>query len=422
MVIKYLFLDKDTNPNILMRQLIIGWGILLLTCKSIQAQTFNNVMDSLFKTSTLSGYSATIILNDTILYQRSFGYADIKEQVPYTLQTRQPIASVSKTFVGIAVAKAVELGLFQLEDDINTLLPFHVANPRYRREPITVSQLVTHTSSITDRLDVVKDEYILCSARPESQHLIDSLRAVGFGKGSDKLTLAEFLKGYFTPGNEQNFISSKPGKTYNYSNIGAALAAYIVEVKSGMSFKDFTAQYIFAPLHMIHTYWMTDCPEDTAIAQLYTAGMVPYPRYRYHAYPAGELVTTAEDLAIYMKEILKGYEGRGTLLNTASYKALFAPAFNESSKPKGLPPNEPNIGILWSHRQNGIIGHTGGDAGVTSFFFIKPATHIGMILISNTEINNWQVPNMPQLEGFQAVWKAMGAYANKTAQHNEEQP
>lgn len=88
-----------------MRQFISGWGILLLTFQSIQAQTFNTQMDSLFKTSALSGYSATIILHDSIIYQRSFGYADIEGQVPYTLQTRQPIASVSKTFVGIAVAR-----------------------------------------------------------------------------------------------------------------------------------------------------------------------------------------------------------------------------------------------------------------------------------------------------------------------------
>lgn len=183
-----------------MRQFILGWGTLLLTFQSIQAQTFHTQMDSLFKTSALSGYSATIIVNDSIIYQRSFGYADIQGQIPYTLQTPQPIASVSKTFVGIAVAKAVELGLFQLSDDISTLLPFPVVNPRSPKEPITVSQLVTHTSSITDHPDVVKDEYILCSARPESQHLIDSLRSVGFGKGNDKLTLAEFLKGYFAGG------------------------------------------------------------------------------------------------------------------------------------------------------------------------------------------------------------------------------
>lgn len=184
-----------------------------------------------------------------------------------------------------------------------------------------------------------------------------------------------------------------------------------------MPFEEFTKRYIFDPLGMAHTYWLTECPSDTSMAQLYTADRVPYPRYRYHAYPAGELVTTAADLAIYMKEMLKGYDGRGTLLHRATFKTLFAPVFSETSKPKGLPQNEPNMGILWSHRQNGIIGHTGGDAGVTSFFFMKPASHIGMILISNTEINNWMVPNMAQLEGFQAVWKAMGAYANTTARN-----
>jgi CubicO group peptidase (beta-lactamase class C family) len=46
--------------------------------------------------------------------------------------------------------KAIELGKISLEDDINEILPFKVINPYHNNIPITIRQLVNHTSSIND--------------------------------------------------------------------------------------------------------------------------------------------------------------------------------------------------------------------------------------------------------------------------------
>jgi len=63
------------------------------------------------------------------LYNNQFGYADIEEDKPYSLHTVLPIGSVSKMILVVALMKATELGHFNLDTDINSILPFKVINP-----------------------------------------------------------------------------------------------------------------------------------------------------------------------------------------------------------------------------------------------------------------------------------------------------
>ena len=63
-----------------------------------------------------------------------------------TPQTVTNIASISKTFTNTAVMQLRDAGHFELDDDVNEYLPFPVRNPRHPDAPITIRQLLTHTS------------------------------------------------------------------------------------------------------------------------------------------------------------------------------------------------------------------------------------------------------------------------------------
>jgi CubicO group peptidase (beta-lactamase class C family) len=108
------------------------------------------------KNSLFAGFAITVVKKDKILYQNAFGQADVAKKTPYTNQTLQPIASVSKTFIGVALMKAVEQGYFTLETPINDILPFAIKNPNSPNKPITIRHLATHTSGL---LDVEKTYY-----------------------------------------------------------------------------------------------------------------------------------------------------------------------------------------------------------------------------------------------------------------------
>lgn len=373
-------------------------------------------LEHIYEKAALAGFATAIVTPDSILYQKAFGFSDLYQKQPYTIDTRQPIASVSKTFIGVATAKAIELGLFSLETDINTILPFKVINPHYPDAPIKVKHLLSHTSGITDRAAAYKSGYIFCDNQEGSKKLTQSLLKAGYGNGDAAATLQSYLTDYFLPSgklyNSKNFLKAQPGEKYNYSNIASALAAYLIEIKAGVAFSAFTRQYIFTPLKMEHTAWLTTCGADTQMAQLYNAAMIPYPRYRAASYPDGGLVTSCRELTIYLQAMINGYLGKEGVLQQPSFEQLFTPMFDKQLPPGDLDSLQPNIGMMWTFRRNGIIGHTGGDAGVTAFLFFKPEKQFGLILVANTEIEYGDRVNKQQSAAFLEIWKEMGNWGN----------
>ncbi|MET6997814.1 serine hydrolase domain-containing protein [Chitinophaga defluvii] len=374
-------------------------------------------LENIQKKSGLTGFAVAVVTPDSILYQHAFGFSDVAAQQPYTVHTLQPIASVSKTFVGVAIVKAIELGLFTLETPVNDILPFPIINPDYPTAVIRVKHLVSHTSGITDRPEAFKKGYVICDDATRGNSLLQQLLKAGYGNGDNRYTLPAYLTDYLQATgklySKKNFKKAKPGTVYEYSNVGTALAAWLIALKSGMTFPEFSSRYIFTPLKMEHTSWRTSCESPAGMAQLYDEAGNVYPRYREASYPDGGLVTSCSELSVYLQEMIKGYTGKDGLLKKESYKLLYKPMFPAGEAPKGIDEKEPNIGVLWIHRMNGVIGHTGSDAGVGAFMFFKPEKQLGLILITNTDIENMQHGATRQLADFVAVWKEIGDYGKQ---------
>ncbi|SEW51678.1 serine hydrolase domain-containing protein [Chitinophaga arvensicola] len=404
------------------RQAMFSTGCLLALAQPVFAQhssaeSITAKLETIQKKGALTGFAVAVVTADSVLYQHAFGFSDVAAKQLYTVNTLQPIASVSKTVVGVAIAKAIELGLFTLETPINDILPFPVINPNDPTGIIRVKHLVSHTSGITDRPDAVKRGYVLCEDASGENTMRAQLLKAGYGNEDKDITLPVYLTEYLqTTGklySKKNFLKTKPGATYEYSNVGTALAAWLITLKSGMAFPDFTKQYIFNPLKMAHTSWRTSCTAPADMAQLYNEAGNVYPRYRSASYPDGGLVTSCTELSVYLQEMIKGYAGKDGLLQKASYELLYQPMFPPGNAPKGLDEKEPNTGILWVHRMNGVIGHTGSDAGVGAFMFFKPEKQLGLILVTNSDIENMQHGGTRQLADFVAVWKEIGDYGKQ---------
>ena len=80
-----------------------------------------------------------------IVFQQSYGYADIASKTSFTNLTVQNIGSVSKTFIALALMQNVDKGLRNLDENINKYLSFKVNNPYFPDQPITLRQLANHT-------------------------------------------------------------------------------------------------------------------------------------------------------------------------------------------------------------------------------------------------------------------------------------
>ncbi|MCB9346188.1 MAG: serine hydrolase [Lewinellaceae bacterium] len=120
-------------------------------------------LEGIIENTEVPGFAVTVAEGGAIIFQEAFGYADRVYRKPYTNQTLQHLASVSKTFVGAAVVKVLEQGYFTLETDINDILPVELSNPKLPDAVIRVKHLVTHTSGLLDNpaVYVAENYYIM---------------------------------------------------------------------------------------------------------------------------------------------------------------------------------------------------------------------------------------------------------------------
>ena len=100
-------------------------------------------------------------------WSHAWGMANIGAARPVRTDTLFMLASVSKTVVTTAVFQAIEDGLFELDTHVNDVLPFRVRNPVHPEQPITVRQLLTHTSSIRDNWTLLNASYVAGDAEME---------------------------------------------------------------------------------------------------------------------------------------------------------------------------------------------------------------------------------------------------------------
>ncbi|WP_298500111.1 serine hydrolase [uncultured Algibacter sp.] len=364
-----LEIDRTNNPN----------NIIL-----------DKKLDSLYNLKIFNGFSATIVDSTGILYNKGFGYANVEEKKKYTANTIINIASVSKVFIGMALLKAQEMNLVNLDDPINMHLPFKVINPNYPEDVITIRHLATHTSTIVDTDIYLETCYINKNNIPISENLMEKYGTYYQNPSSNWIPLKEYLskvlKGSGEFYTESTFANRKSGEIYEYSNIGAALCGLVIESAAKKPFSNFTKEHIFKPLKMHSTGWFFEDVDSSNYSKLY-ADNHKLPYYRILSYPDGGLITSSTDLSSFLVELIKGHYGNGTILNANSYKELFKPQLQEKAFQEKENKNEGyNTGLFLDlEPAYNVIGHTGGDPGINSFMFFDTKTGRGRILITNTD-------------------------------------
>lgn len=319
------------------------------------------------------GLGAAILVDGQVAWTEGYGLADRETGRPFTPETVLNVGSISKTVIGVELLRAVEAGRLRLDDDVSLHLPFRVRNPRHPDLPITFRQLATHTSGITDRAPVYESSY--------------------HSGGDSPVALDAFLRDYFEPGGRlysvDNFVDAEPGRLREYSNIGAALAAWAVERATGTPFPTSTRDGIFRPLGMSGTGWFLSEIDRSRHSRLYDASSgtpVEIPLYGLATYPDGGLRTSVSDLARFFLALLgDGSFDGARVLSPASVAELRRFHYTAGNRPENVRLEEKNSGIFWSTKLDvTLVGHGGSDPGVQAEMLAEPSLRVGVILLSNT--------------------------------------
>lgn len=349
------------------------------------------IVEQQMKEAGIVGIGAAIIVNKKVVWAKGYGFSDKANALPFTTNTIMNIGSISKTFTGVALMRAVQDGKLSLDEDINTYLPFMVINPFFPNEKITLRQLATHTSSITDRPSIYEGTYHFGGDSPEP--------------------LGQFLKNYFASNgksySKDNFLNVKPGTNREYSNIAAGLAGYIVELAVGEKLNVYTKRHIFVPLQMDNTGWFLSEISLANHSKLYVAQgiVIPIQLYELTTYPDGGVRTSVADLSKFFIALLNDGQYEGTrIIDSDSTAEMLRFQFTDANRPENFPAADGNSGLFWRTKYNGArIGHGGSDPGIQTEMLAELSKEVGVIMFVNTSLSESE--QGPSAAISDALWK-----------------
>lgn len=349
--------------------------------QELRCQTMSGIdtfIERKMKELRIVGMGASIIIDKKVIWSQGYGYADRENKTPFTTSTIMNIASISKTFTGVCMMKAFEEGKLSLDEDINAYLPFKVVNPNFPCEKITLRQLATHTSGLADRYPFYSDStYFYGGKKPES--------------------LGEFLRNYFVPGGRyysaDNFLKSKPGTYRDYSNIGAGLAGYIIELRTRKKLNEYGKEHIFKPLEMSYSGWSLAEINTNDHSKLYKKegdSVKSIQLYEGTTYPDGGVRTSVSELSKFFICLLNdGKLNKTRILQKKTIGEMLRFQFNETNKPENVKLEKLNSGIFWATKMGATrIGHNGSDPGVRTFMLSDLAKEIAIVIFFNTSLSD----------------------------------
>ena len=178
------------------------------------------------------GAAVGVIFGGEIVHRAGYGLANLDHTVPITPATVFDIASISKQFGAMAALLLEAEGALDLDADVRGYVP---ELPDFGAV-ITPRHLIHHTSGIRDW--------------PHTM-------ALGGIEFTDVISFEKILRML----HNQQAINFQPGSEYAYSNTGYNLLARVIEVQSGMTFREYTHSRIFEPLGMGRTHFSDDYTE-----------------------------------------------------------------------------------------------------------------------------------------------------------------
>ncbi|PSL34487.1 serine hydrolase domain-containing protein [Chitinophaga ginsengisoli] len=377
-----------------MRKLFAHLLILACCATQVKAQSaYDSVHVSIKKFMTeqhVPGFATCIVKDGKIVWSKAYGQADIAKERAMSIDGIMNIGSVSKTFTTTAAMQLWEKGLIDLNADVSIYLGFKVRNPKYPDKPITVFQILTHTSSVIDS-----------KAYEES-----------YACGDPTQSLDNWIRSILTPdgslyNNGDTYANWSPGDKRQYSNVAFGLLGLIVEKVARQPFNLYCKENIFQPLGMYKTGWLLSevdtsnyirpyayitaesRKEYMAFGRLFpnesefkVGTYIPVCLYSFPNYPDGLVRTSVRDLSFFMTALLNGGELNGKrILKKETIDKMF------TSQLEGYQAQ----GLTWrtsefegKHSKVKLWGHSGLDPGIQTFMFFNRENKTGVITFQNS--------------------------------------
>lgn len=339
---------------------IVVWSLLTFISQKLFAQP-EHLIETFMTNYSVPGMFVGLVRDDSILFQKSFGTADLKTGTKVSPSTCFELGSISKGFAAEIIYALQHQGLINVQDPIHKYLPQVPAS----WTGITIKHLLMHTSGLQNYL------------------LDPRFKADVYFTNENDLNAEQFFNA-ITPDSMLRLfyglpIEFKPGATWSYNNTGYYLLGMISEVVTGKPFFQLVQEMLTMPLQMHRTMANEEARNQRCLAQGYwlkdSTLMDARLLHSHYAYAAGAWATTGQDMLNYLRAI----HNRRILSDHTGWKWRIAPQNND------LPYAYDGGRFYTTFHGLNVVSHNGGTPGFSSSWIYVVEKNLSVIVLMNRQ-------------------------------------
>jgi CubicO group peptidase (beta-lactamase class C family) len=285
--------------------------------------------------------SVLVAKDGAVIFERSSGSANREWDVPNAPDTKFRIGSLTKQFTAAAILLLEERGKLKVEDLISPLIP----SAPESWKPVTIHQLLNHTSGIPD-FSNLPGQRVRQRSPATPEQIVRTFRDLP--------------------------LEFEAGEKFKYSNSGYILLAFIIERVSGKSYEAFLQENIFVPLAMKDSGYDSNTmllPKRAAGYLFGPGGLANAPYVdMHHPYGAGGLYSTTQDLLRWTTALFGG-----RLLSATALQKMITPGRNDNAY--GL--------VVGTVKGRKLIRHGGIIEGFSSHLAYDPESKLTVVVLAN---------------------------------------
>jgi CubicO group peptidase (beta-lactamase class C family) len=330
----------------------------------------------------IAGAVAGVARHGKLGYLQAVGVQDLETRAPMTERSLFRIYSMTKSVTSVAAMMLYDEHRFTLDDPVDKYIPAFskvvVADPsgvpRPAARPITVRDLLLHTSGLNHRTSEIYQR--------------EQVRA-------RTLTLDQFI------GNLVRVpLMEDPGTRYRYSE-STTVVGRLVEIWSGKPFEVFLAERIFRPLRMTDTmFWAASAEQRARLTTAYGPGpdgtltrveteSLPFTERPTLIEGAVGLLSTVPDYLRLAQMLLNKGELDGVrLLQAKTVESMTANGLSDAiQKARGgsMGWGLANVNVQLAATANSShVGEYGWDGTAGTIFWVDPAAETVTVLMTQS--------------------------------------
>ncbi len=316
------------------------------------------------------GLALSVVHKGKVVFCEGSGLRAVEQKLPVTPHTRFAIGSTTKAFTTVAMGILVDEGCLKWDTPVRRYFPeFRLFDP-IASEQITLRDLVTHCSGLP------RHDSLWYFANINRQELVRRVQHLEPSWGLRQV--------------------------YQYNNLMFAIAGYLVEQVTGVTWEEFVTSRILRPLNMTDTtagFHNARDFSDYALPYMeQNSSVIKIPFFTKEAIgPAGSIISSASDLVKWLLFHLNQGEIEGQqLVSQENLRQMHSPQMvirdvgqlGMSDRLDTFPEFGPSFyGLGWrlnTYRGHNMIHHTGSIDGFNALVSFLPQDDIGVAILTNS--------------------------------------